>query len=45
LTEITALPQKIVNRKIVVLKSRLDPTMARLLGEKSKENSLLDYAF
>jgi hypothetical protein len=36
LTEITALPQKIVKRKIVVLKSRLDPTMARLLGEKIK---------
>lgn len=36
MTEITALPQKIVNRKIVVLKSRLDPTMARLLGEKIK---------
>ena len=27
---------KIVNRKIIVLKSRLDPTMARLLGEKVK---------
>ena len=36
LTEITALPQKIVNRKIIVLKSRLDPAMARLLGEKVK---------
>ena len=36
MTEITALPQKIVNRKIVVLKSRIDPTMARLLGEKIK---------
>lgn len=36
MTEITALPQKIVNRKIVVLKPRLDPTMARLLGEKIK---------
>ena len=36
MTEITALPQKIVNRKIIVLKSRLDPAMARLLGEKVK---------
>lgn len=36
MTEITALPQKIVDRKIIVLKSRLDPTMARLLGEKVK---------
>ncbi|MCK4424241.1 hypothetical protein KAU93_01050 [Candidatus Bathyarchaeota archaeon] len=36
MTEITVLPQKIVNRKTVVLKSRLDPAMARLLGEKVK---------
>ena len=36
MTEIEALPQKIVNRKIVILKSRLDPTMVRLLGEKVK---------
>jgi len=36
LTEITVLPQKIVDRRIIFLKSRLDPTMARLLGEKVK---------
>ncbi len=36
MTESTALPQKIVDRRIVFLKSRLDPTMARLLGEKVK---------
>jgi len=36
LTEIPAVPQKIVERQTVVLKSRLDPTMARLLGEKTK---------
>jgi cytoskeletal protein CcmA (bactofilin family) len=36
LTKIPAVPQKIVERKTVVLKSRLDPTMARLLGEKIK---------
>ncbi|UCD26871.1 MAG: polymer-forming cytoskeletal protein [Candidatus Bathyarchaeota archaeon] len=37
MTEIAALPQKIVDRRIIVLKSRLDPTMARLLGEKVKD--------
>jgi len=37
LTEIAALPQKIVDRRIIVLKSRLDPTVARLLGEKVKD--------
>ena len=36
MTEIAALPQKIVDRRIIFLKSRLDPTMARLLGEKVK---------
>jgi len=36
LTEIAAFPQKIVDRRIIFLKSRLDPTMARLLGEKVK---------
>lgn len=36
LTEITVLPQKIVNRKTIVLKSRLDLTMAKLLGERVK---------
>jgi hypothetical protein len=36
LTKITAVPQKIVKRKTVVLKSRLDLTMTRLLGEKIK---------
>ena len=35
--EITVLPQKIVDRKIIFLKSRLDLTMARLLGEKVKD--------
>ncbi len=34
--ENTVLPQKIVDRRIVFLKSRVDPTMARLLGEKVK---------
>jgi len=37
LPEITVLPQKIVDRKIIFLKSRLDLTMARLLGEKVKD--------
>ncbi|MDH5663849.1 MAG: hypothetical protein OEY90_05220 [Candidatus Bathyarchaeota archaeon] len=36
MTEIAAFPQKIVDRRIIFLKSRLDPTMARLLGEKVK---------
>jgi len=36
LTEIAAVPQKIVDRRIIVLKSRVDHTMARLLGEKMK---------
>jgi hypothetical protein len=36
LTEIAAFPQKIVDRRIIFLKSRLDLTMARLLGEKMK---------
>jgi len=36
LTEIEALPQKVVGREIVILKGRIDPTMARLLGEKVK---------
>jgi hypothetical protein len=45
LTEITALPQKIVNRKIVVLKSRLDPTMAKLLGEKIKGKFFVRLSF
>jgi acetyltransferase-like isoleucine patch superfamily enzyme len=36
LTEIAALPQKIVDRKTIVLKSRLDSNMVRLLGEKLK---------
>jgi len=36
LTEIAAFPQKIVDRRVIFLKSRLDPTMARLLGEKVK---------
>jgi len=45
LTEITALPQKIANRKIIVLKSRLDPTMARLLGEKVKRKFFVRLGF
>ena len=45
MTEITALPQKIVNRKIIVLKSRLDPTMARLLGEKVKDKFFVRLGF
>jgi len=36
LTEIEALPQKVVDREIVILKGRIDPTMARLFGEKVK---------
>jgi hypothetical protein len=36
LSDIAAVPQKIVDRRIIVLKSRLDPTMVRLLGEKVK---------
>lgn len=36
MTEIAALPQKIVDRKTIVLKSRLDSNMVRLLGEKLK---------
>ncbi len=31
-----SLPAKIVDRRVVVLKSRLDPSMVRLLGEKIK---------
>jgi uncharacterized Zn ribbon protein len=36
LSEFAALPQKIVDRRIVVLESRLSPAMAGLLGEKMK---------
>jgi hypothetical protein len=45
LTEITALPQKIVKRKIVILRSRLDFTMARLLGEKIKGKFFVRLSF
>ncbi len=37
MTEIAAVPQKIVDRRIIVLKSRVDHTMARLLGERMKQ--------
>ncbi len=36
MSEFAALPQKIVDRRVVVLESRLSPAMAGLLGEKIK---------
>ena len=45
MTKITAVPQKIVKRKIVVLRSRLDSTMARLLGEKIKGKFFVRLSF
>ncbi len=45
MTEITVLPQKIVNRKTIVLKSRLDLTMAKLLGEKVKGKFFIKFGF
>ncbi len=36
MTETTTLPQRVVDREIVIFKTRIDPIMARLLGEKVK---------
>jgi len=45
LTGITALPQRIADRKTIVLKSRLDPTMAKQLGEKVKGKFFARFRF
>jgi hypothetical protein len=39
------LPQKIVDRKIVILKSRLDTAHARLIGENNKTNFFIKHKF
>lgn len=40
-----ALPQKIVDRKTIVLKSRLDPDAAKLLGEREKVGLFAKFGF
>lgn len=42
---IETLPQKVVERKTVILKSRLDPEKARLIGEDQKTNLFLKFGF
>jgi len=42
---IDTLPQKIVDRKTVILKSRLSPEKARLIGEDQKTNLFLKFSF
>ncbi len=42
---IETLPQKVVERKTAVLKSRLDPDKARLIGEDQKTNLFLKFGF
>jgi hypothetical protein len=42
---IETLPQKVVDRKTVILKSRLDPGKARLIGEDQKTNLFLKFGF
>jgi hypothetical protein len=39
------LPQKVVDRKTAILKSRLDPDKARLIGEDQKTNLFLKFGF
>ena len=45
MTKFTALPQRIVDRRIIVLESRFDPTVARLLGEKVKDRFFTSLRF
>ena len=45
MTETAPLPQKIVDTKTIVLRSRLDLNSVRLLGEKSKREFFLRYRF
>lgn len=45
LTEIAVLPQKIIDRKTIVLKSRFNPTTARLMYEKMKEIMFVSLGF
>ena len=42
---IETLPQKVVDRKTAILKSRLDPDKARLIGEDQKTNLFLKFGF
>ena len=42
---IETLPQKVVDRKTAILKSRLDPEKARLIGEDQKTNLFLKFGF
>lgn len=45
MTEIAVLPQKVVDTKTVVLKSRLDSRMARSQGEQMKRTLFRSYGF
>lgn len=45
LTEIAVLPQKIIDRKTIVLKSRFNPTTAKLMGEKMKDRMFVSLGF
>src|SRR5208283_5416947 len=42
---IETLPQKVVDRKTTVLKSRLIPDKARLIGEDQKTNLFIKFGF
>ncbi len=42
---VETLPQKVVDRKTAILKSRLDPEKARLIGEDQKTNLFLKFGF
>ena len=39
------LPQRVVDQKTIILKSRLDPTKVRLLGEDKKTNFFIRFGF
>ena len=42
---IETLPQKVVDRRTAILKSRLDPNTARLIGEDQKTNLFQKFGF